>query len=87
MNRQLDSAEKTKRHPPRLLLEAITYRIPLPVTKIAVYARNDTYPICPRCSTSLDREYMSFCDRCGQKLNWDLFEYATVHRPGYKREQ
>ena len=68
-----------------LFTNAVSYRIPLPVTKVIACA-NTTYPICPRCAASLEREYMSFCDRCGQKLNWDLFEHAKVIHPAYKKE-
>ena len=69
----------------RLFAEVVAYRIPLPVTKVIAYT-NDIYPICPRCEVSLEREYMSFCDRCGQKLNWDYFDHAKVVSPKYKKE-
>lgn len=78
--------EKKHRHSIRLLAEAITYRTPLPVTKVILYNHDNPYPVCPRCARSMEREYMSFCDRCGQKLNWDLFEHATICRPGYLRD-
>ena len=68
-----------------LFTNAVSYRIPLPVTKVIACA-NTTYPICPRCAVSLEREYMSFCDRCGQKLNWDLFAYAKVTGADYQNE-
>lgn len=68
-----------------LFMDAVTYRIPLPVTKV-ISCANTTYPICPRCAVSLEREYMSFCDRCGQQLNWDLFEHAKVIHPVYKKK-
>lgn len=57
---------------------AYTYRAPLPVTKIRTFANGNTYPICPRCVNTLDREYMSFCDRCGQKLSWHYFTLART---------
>lgn len=58
-------------------VSAITYRVSLPVRKVVLYPI-DGYccPICPRCEQSIEREYMSFCDRCGQKLNWDHFSEA-----------
>lgn len=76
---------KTK-YSTRLFIKAVSYRIPLPVTKVIVYADNTAYPLCPRCESALEREYVFFCDQCGQKLNWDLFEYARVVRPGSKRK-
>lgn len=67
-------------------MRAISYRIPLPVTKVILYSDDTTYPICPRCLISLEREYVSFCDRCGQKLSWDLLDHAEICYPGYKKE-
>lgn len=37
-----------------------------------------SYPICPRCDCTLDREYMQYCDRCGQRLSWERFDTAAV---------
>ena len=57
------------------ILDAMSYRIPRQVTKCRTYRKGDqatSYPVCPRCNISMDREYMAFCDRCGQKLAWDL---------------
>lgn len=28
------------------------------------------YYLCPSCGIPLSREYMRFCDSCGQKLGW-----------------
>lgn len=36
------------------------------------------FPVCPRCHSNMEREYQAFCDRCGQKLSWDFFHYATL---------
>lgn len=46
------------------------FRSPMQVDKIILHKSGDSYPICPRCDCSLDREYMRFCDRCGQRLSW-----------------
>lgn len=49
---------------------AQAFRVPMTVTQ-ARWIRNDgTYPVCPQCSISLEREYQRFCDRCGQRLGW-----------------
>lgn len=56
----------------------IQYRIPKAVRQICVFPSRDAYSICPRCDCLLDREYMNFCDRCGQKLSWRLFRFATI---------
>ena len=60
---------------------AASYRIPVPVVALRRYSGRDgvyDYPICPRCNTTLPREYLSFCDRCGQHLNWKHFAKATI---------
>ena len=63
-------------------IPASLYRIPLPVTQVLILTHGDTYPICPRCDCTLDREYMCYCDRCGQCLSWDLLDFAKeVHAP------
>ena len=63
-----------QRKPSRIA--AYLYRVPLPVTEVMVHCSGDSYPICPRCDCTLDREYMRFCDRCGQCLAWDALDYA-----------
>lgn len=55
------------------------YRKALAV-KEQIQLQNSTYPICPRCSIMLEREWMKFCDNCGQKLDWKEYkecEYPT----------
>lgn len=56
------------------LLLSPTYRIPIPVTEVHIYRDRSSYPLCPRCKSTMEREYQRFCDRCGQRLNWDQFE-------------
>ena len=29
-----------------------------------------SYYLCPRCSIPLEREFVPYCDQCGQKLSW-----------------
>ncbi len=48
------------------------YRIPKRVTEIKIIGDN-FYAICPMCKRLLDREYMEFCDVCGQNLSWRRF--------------
>ena len=70
--------EKTVRQRNSLILLAFQYRMPLPVREILQLSNGDCYPICPRCDMTIEREYMHFCDRCGQKLSWEQFDYASV---------
>ena len=60
--------------------EEAAYRLPLTVQKILVFPNGDSYPVCPKCDVTLEREYMNFCDRCGQKLDWKEFGRAEVVR-------
>ena len=39
------------------------------------------YYVCPRCKITLYREFMSFCDRCGQKLDWRYYRKAKIVYP------
>ena len=57
---------------------AYLYRIPLPVREVLKYSSGLCFPICPRCDNTVDREYMCFCDQCGQRLAWELFDFARV---------
>ena len=58
------------------ILEAVSSRQPRQVTKSRTYLEGYTYPVCPRCGRSLEREYMSYCDRCGQCLAWEEYPYG-----------
>ena len=60
------------------LSSAESFRIPMAVTEIVLFKNGDTYPVCPHCHRSLDREYQRFCDRCGQALNWTTFSKALI---------
>lgn len=70
--------EKTARQRNPLRFAAYLYRIPLPVTETLWVSGGCCYPICPRCDRSLDREYVHFCDRCGQHLDWKFYDYADI---------
>ncbi|MBR6556769.1 MAG: hypothetical protein IKT60_04985 [Clostridia bacterium] len=57
------------------------YRSPLQVCEIRLYRDGCYFYVCPRCDCSIEREYMHFCDRCGQMLGWDRYQKAKVIRP------
>lgn len=57
---------------------ALSFRIAMPVKEVIMRKNHFTYPICPRCRISIEREYMSFCDRCGQALDWDSYSDAVI---------
>ena len=69
-----------------VFLHILSYRIPMPVKEVLLFSSGDSYPICPRCDEPTDREYMHFCDQCGQRLSWVHFNSATiVHAPRRKK--
>lgn len=68
-----------------LHLAAYLYRLPVQVRGRVVFQNGDSYPICPRCDELIDREYICFCNQCGQRLEWSFFDYAKiVYAPRYK---
>ena len=56
-----------------------SYRIPLLVTQIKEYPDSMlSFSVCPKCRSTLEREYQSYCDRCGQCLDWSEFSDAEI---------
>lgn len=65
-------------------VDALLRSRPLPVTQTMVFpAASDRsgYPVCPNCRVTLEREYQSYCDRCGQHLDWSRYEAAEIIYP------
>ena len=60
-----------------------TYRIPKQVKQICSYKWGVDFPKCPRCGSTMEREYQRFCDRCGQRLSWRDFDDAEVIYVGW----
>ena len=71
----------TEREKLGFLAEAVSYRVPRRVKEVIFFWEEGFFPICPRCSCSMDREYMAYCDRCGQRLSWNRFGSAKVCFP------
>ncbi len=46
----------------------------------ASYRGGEGYYVCPRCGVSLEREFMAYCDRCGQRLGWE--QHHRAYRTG-----
>lgn len=70
-----------RRSDSRSSIPAAASRSPMAVVDILLLKSGDAYPVCPRCSVSLDREFVNFCDRCGQRLSWKGFQNARVIHP------
>ena len=53
--------------------------LPKEVTAIRYLGTPPTgYCVCPGCNCTFEREYQAYCDRCGQKLAWNLFNQNKV---------
>ena len=66
----------------------LTYRIPMKVTDVRVFPRwpvDNIYYRCPRCQKLLEREFMAYCDCCGQCLDWHGYRKAKRTRFPRKR--
>ena len=58
-----------------------SYRLPMSVAAVRCYSHcrnNPTFSLCPRCDCTMEREYQSFCDSCGQALGWEQFSKAII---------
>ena len=51
---------------------------PMRVMQVLRLSSGYTYPICPACRVTLEREYQRYCDRCGQCLNWKGYDKAII---------
>lgn len=62
------------------IAEQLEYRKPKRVKSVICFASssNEMFAVCPTCKSLLDREYMGYCDVCGQKLSWQDFEDAEI---------
>jgi DNA-binding XRE family transcriptional regulator len=59
--------------------DAESYREPMPVAEVLVLPHVvGGFSVCPRCRTTMEREFQSYCDRCGQRLSWDDLHHAKV---------
>lgn len=67
------------------IIIAPSYRIPKKVKNIRVYPDNCFFGVCPRCSNSIDREYQTFCNCCGQRLDWSKLDEAEAEWIGGNR--
>ena len=56
---------------------AESYRTPLPVTHLRCCG-DSIYSVCPRCRLALEREFQNYCDRCGQRLSWELYGRLVI---------
>ena len=63
----------------------LSYRFPMAVAELMVFSSfcgSTAYYVCPRCRITMEREYQSYCDRCGQRLDWTNCQNARIVYPG-----
>ena len=70
--------------PNRLLgvgLDELSFRIPMPVAEVHIFPLipgAPSFPVCPQCGSTLEREYLNYCCYCGQCLSWKHFNNASI---------
>ena len=57
------------------------YRKQRYIEEIMVFPNGTGYYVCPRCHITLEREFVAYCDRCGQHLGWKGYRKARIIRP------
>lgn len=67
----------------QLLFFFSSYRVEMKVTELIRHSDSGYY-LCPRCKVTLDRDFQTYCDRCGQRLGWTGYRKAKVISPGNK---
>lgn len=68
-----------------LLLRLVNYREKMPVMEVMIFPDGTGYYVCPRCHVTMEREFMNFCDRCGQHLNWKNYKKARKIYPNHHK--
>ena len=57
------------------------------VKEVCSYKWGVEFPRCPRCGTTMEREYQHFYDRCGQRLNWNRFDDCEMRHIGWNETE
>ena len=58
-----------------------SFRSPKTVTELVVFQQTfgtASHYVCPRCKITMEREFMNYCDSCGQRLGWEHAECAKI---------
>ena len=67
-----------------LLAILCSYRPKMPVAEAVLFLDGNRYYVCPRCRATMEREFMNFCDRCGQHLDWNGYKKAKLVYPNQR---
>ena len=76
--------DKTDLHPAfvwDLLMILSSYRLQMPITEVMIFPNGYAYYVCPRCHITVEREFMTYCNRCGQRLGWKNYKKAKAIYP------
>ncbi len=73
----------------RVLLCAVSYRFKMTIREMytyydSQYGETGAY-LCPRCESAIEFDFQAYCSSCGQALDWDDCENATIRRAGERR--
>jgi ferredoxin len=60
------------------ILQRISYRKPMVVHSGVIYKNKSFYAKCPKCNQTIEREFQSYCDGCGQCLDWCKFDNINI---------
>lgn len=67
--------------PLHFLLTIVQFRTPKTVSELMIF-RDTSFFVCPQCGITLEREFMNYCDRCGQCLDWKNYKNPRIVYPG-----
>ncbi len=72
------TTEKARRKRKHTQPEAdlLSYRTPMAVAELKIFWNQNAFYVCPKCQTTLEREFQAYCDRCGQCLDWKGYKKA-----------
>ena len=68
------------------LIYIAEYRRERLISEVMVFPNGEAYYVCPRCKITLEREFMRYCDRCGQHLGWKEYKKAKVIYPSNRQK-
>ena len=57
--------------------ESRRYREAMTITHYYVHKNGDEFAVCPKCGLAVHFVYQKYCDNCGQRLKWTVFDRAT----------
>lgn len=69
----------------RAMFHHFLYRVPMRIEEVMIFQTSwgqTGYYVCPRCKVTMEREFMSFCNRCGQCLDWSDYKNAMMIEAG-----